>query len=94
MRIKYDRLQSRENLFSRLILAVCLLILAGTGPAGRVLAETRVALVIGNSAYKHAPVLANPRNDAEGMAAALKRLNFDVEGSQCRDKETKKWKLC
>ncbi len=41
-------------------------------------AETRVALVIGNSAYKNAPALPNPRNDAEGMAAALKRLGFDV----------------
>ena len=42
------------------------------------LAETRVALVIGNSAYKHAPALAPSRNDAEGMAAALLRLKFDV----------------
>ena len=42
------------------------------------LAEKRVALVIGNSAYTHAPALANPKNDAEGMAAALKRLDFEV----------------
>jgi uncharacterized caspase-like protein len=41
-------------------------------------AEKRVALVIGNAAYKHAPALANPRNDAEAMAAALKRLKFEV----------------
>jgi uncharacterized caspase-like protein len=40
-------------------------------------AEKRVALVIGNSAYAIAP-LANPRNDADDMTAALKRLNFDV----------------
>jgi hypothetical protein len=42
------------------------------------IAETRVALVIGNSAYKHAPALANPKNDAEGVAVSLKRLKFDV----------------
>jgi uncharacterized caspase-like protein len=46
--------------------------------AAPALAEKRVALVIGNSAYKYAPVLANPKNDAEGVAAALKRLKFDV----------------
>ena len=38
---------------------------------------TRVALVIGNSAYKHVPPLDNPVIDAEAMAAALERLGFD-----------------
>ena len=51
------------------------LALAAASPA---FAEKRVALVIGNSAYKHAPALANPRNDAEGIAVALKRLQLDV----------------
>jgi uncharacterized caspase-like protein len=37
---------------------------------------TRVALVIGNSAYKHAPRLANPENDARAVAEALKGLHF------------------
>jgi uncharacterized caspase-like protein len=41
-------------------------------------AEKRVALVIGNAAYKHAPELANPKNDATDMAAALKTLGFQV----------------
>jgi uncharacterized caspase-like protein len=41
-------------------------------------AEKRVALVIGNAAYKHAPALKNPKNDAEDMAVALKRLGFTV----------------
>ena len=50
------------------------------------LAETRVALVIGNSAYKHAPALANPKNDAEGMAAALRRLKFEVLAGTDLDK--------
>lgn len=37
----------------------------------------RVALVIGNSAYP-AGALANPENDATAIAAALKKLEFDV----------------
>jgi uncharacterized caspase-like protein len=37
----------------------------------------RVALVIGNSAYP-AGALANPKNDATAIAAALKKLDFDV----------------
>src|SRR5271168_2903871 len=41
-------------------------------------AETRVALVIGNSAYAHVPQLSNPLNDAEDVAAVLKRNGFDV----------------
>ncbi len=41
-------------------------------------AARRVALVVGNSAYVHAPVLANPRNDAADVASALRRLGFTV----------------
>ena len=40
-------------------------------------AERRVALVIGNSAYKAAP-LKNPVNDARDIAASLKALGFEV----------------
>ena len=40
-------------------------------------AAKRVALVIGNSAYKASP-LKNPANDATDMAAALKKLGFEV----------------
>lgn len=45
---------------------------------GQASAERRVALVIGNGAYAHKPELANPRNDADDVAAALKRINFEV----------------
>jgi hypothetical protein len=38
----------------------------------------RVALVIGNSAYRNVPALANPPNDAGDLAAALNRLGFAV----------------
>ena len=41
-------------------------------------AEKRVALVIGNGAYKNAPQLLNPPNDASDVAASLGRSGFDV----------------
>ena len=41
-------------------------------------AEKRVALVIGNGAYKNAPKLVNPPNDASDVAASLTRSGFDV----------------
>ena len=41
--------------------------------------ENRVALVLGNSAYKSAP-LRNPTNDAKDMAAKLKGMGFTVVG--------------
>jgi hypothetical protein len=46
------------------------------GAAGLLRAPKR-ALVIGNSKYRHAP-LKNPVNDANGMAAALKEVGFEV----------------
>lgn len=42
------------------------------------IANQRVALVVGNSAYVRAPHLINPINDAEAVAAALKRSGFEV----------------
>jgi hypothetical protein len=41
-------------------------------------AEKRVALIIGNAAYTTAPRLPNARNDAEDVAAALKRSGFET----------------
>jgi uncharacterized caspase-like protein len=52
------------------------LALLGAVTAGH--AQGRVALVIGNSAYRHAPMLPNPTHDAGDMAAALGRLGFSV----------------
>jgi uncharacterized caspase-like protein len=45
---------------------------------GLVLAETRVALVIGNSKYGSKP-LKNPVNDARAISEVLKKAGFDVE---------------
>src|SRR6185312_4129532 len=50
-------------------------------PNGRVdSAEHRVALVIGNGAYRHLPRLGNPENDAQLMAKTLKEMGFDLIG--------------
>jgi formylglycine-generating enzyme required for sulfatase activity len=52
--------------------------MAATGANAEQDAKRRVALVIGNGAYKHAGPLANPRNDANAMIAALTRVGFDA----------------
>ena len=41
-------------------------------------ASQRVALVIGNAQYQHAPGLANPLNDARDIHNAFERLGFSV----------------
>jgi hypothetical protein len=62
----------------RLIGAICCsFILLYAEPAQ---AEKRVALVIGNSAYFHAPALRNPGNDARAIADLLKQIGFDDVG--------------
>ncbi|OPZ00878.1 hypothetical protein A5906_22405 [Bradyrhizobium sacchari] len=40
-------------------------------------ADKRVALVIGNGAYRNVPALSNPTNDAADVGAVLKRSGFD-----------------
>ena len=47
-------------------------------PADNASAASRVALVIGNAQYAHAPKLNNPRNDARDVGAALGRMGFTV----------------
>jgi len=47
-------------------------------PSAGTAAEKRVALVIGNSAYRTANELANPSNDAAEMVAKLSKLGFEV----------------
>ncbi len=41
-------------------------------------AERRLALVIGNAEYSHAPLLRNPVQDAARVTAILRQLDFDV----------------
>ncbi len=52
---------------------------------GEAQAEKRVALVVGNSNYQHAPALKNPSNDAQDVAITLKRLGFEVIAGQDLD---------
>jgi formylglycine-generating enzyme required for sulfatase activity len=58
-------------------LGAAVLILAACGVCAAHAAEKRVALVIGNANYEKKP-LANPGNDAQDMAAALRELEFEV----------------
>ena len=59
----------------RVLLAAVGWLLILNAPA---LAQQRVALVIGNARYVHAPELFNPLNDAADVGAALSRLGFAV----------------
>jgi uncharacterized caspase-like protein len=59
---------------AKLVCAVMLICL-GVAPGH---AEKRVALVIGNGAYRNSSQLPNPANDARDVAAALNRSNFET----------------
>lgn len=51
---------------------------------GSAQAEKRVALVIGNSAYKSVPPLSNPANDAPWLAACSRRRGTEGRSAGCR----------
>ena len=70
---------------SRLVVAAVALALSLLGSLfcnDAALAERRVALVIGNSAYQHVPALRNPAKNAQAVAAMLQKAGFDVVDSQ------------
>ena len=58
-----------------LVVAVLTLVLAASAS---VALARQVALVVGNSTYTHIGRLPNPENDAVDMAAALRRIGFEV----------------
>jgi hypothetical protein len=60
----------------RCTLAVLFLISVSAGSTA--FAETRLALVVGNSAYQSVPALPNPANDAKAVAGFLGGAGFDV----------------
>lgn len=64
------------QLISRLLVAALLAVSVTWSTASQ--AERRVALVIGNGAYKNVPRLPNPPKDAKAMAALLRNLGFEV----------------
>ena len=65
---------ARSTMVAGVFLAFFLVALLPSGAN----ADRRVALVIGNAAYKHAAALRNPGNDANDVAETLKKLGFDV----------------
>src|SRR5260370_42377127 len=56
----------------------CFCLTAGALFATAAAADRRVALVIGNSAYKNASTLSNTINDATSIATLLKSVGFEV----------------
>ena len=72
---------ARIGIVSRLMCAAFLLC-AGMGSVAH--AEKRVALVIGNSAYRAVPALPNPAADAKLMSDTLLSLGFFVVGGSAR----------
>jgi hypothetical protein len=63
------------NPIKLILIGAAVLFAAAISSAG---AATKVALVIGNSAYARVSPLKNPVNDAQAVAASFKRLNFKV----------------
>jgi uncharacterized caspase-like protein len=57
---------------------IVFVVLACLWQAGDAFAAKRVALVVGVSAYKHAPRLANPKRDSESMANVFRSAGFDT----------------
>ncbi|MBP1096946.1 caspase family protein [Bradyrhizobium diazoefficiens] len=68
-----------RNLLRLCPLLLALALLFGAEPA---FAGKRVALVLANSAYQHAPSLTNPVNDGSVMAKTLKDAGFDIVDSR------------
>jgi uncharacterized caspase-like protein len=60
------------------IIAFVVMTCAALVSTGIACAEKKVAFVVGNSAYLHAPQLRNPYNDATQLSEALTRLDFEV----------------
>lgn len=56
---------------------VCAIVLLAA-TAGAAHARERLAFVVGNAGYSHAPALRNPVNDARLIAEALRRAGFHV----------------
>src|SRR5262245_58679477 len=75
-----------EGVMRHFLALLAVLMAVALAPQAR--AEKRVALVIGNSGYKGAVELKNPRNDATDLAAALKLLGFEVIAGNDLDKRT------
>jgi hypothetical protein len=76
-------------MFKLVVSAVTLFlgVVALTCSVDSALADRRVALVVGNATYKNNSLhLPNPKNDAQDVAAALRKLDFEVIQATDADK--------
>jgi hypothetical protein len=71
--IKMPARNYRQSLIAPLAAILSIVFFANHGSA-----ETRIALVIGNSTYQNVPMLPNPISDAKAMSQLLSRLDFQV----------------
>ena len=61
-------MRASRRLWAALACGIAMMLMFAATPAS---ADKRLALVIGNSAYKNAPALRNPANDANDIADEL-----------------------
>ncbi len=66
-----------KHFYLSFLLIICLMLCINSHAAN--LSPKRIALVIGNSAYRSFPVLVNPINDSADMAKKLEEFGFDVK---------------
>src|ERR1700749_2358164 len=78
MKIASSNSTAEATPMRKIVFLSLLLLMIGT--AQPVLAENRVALVVGNASYRNIPSLANPANDARLIASTLKALGFKLVG--------------
>ena len=72
----FQRLQKYSKRFVGLALIGCVFLTYSS--VAQAPLDVRVALVIGNAAYKYNPILGNSGNDAKSMSQVLKQLGFKV----------------
>jgi Caspase domain len=71
----------------RSAMALCAFLLCAAMSLAAILpanAEKRIALVVGNSAYRNVPPLTNSANDAKLIAETLKSLGFELVGGNAQ----------
>ena len=74
----------RRGLLSRIMVPAALVAAIALACSSPVLAEKRIALVVGNSAYKAITPLDNPAKDASLMAETLSGLGFVLVGGRAQ----------
>ena len=67
-----------RSLLSLLVIVFCWQASPAAAATGTGIAPARIALVIGNGGYRHAPVLPNAVNDGRDIAEKLRGLDFEV----------------